>query len=271
MTEQSNNSAAPVAASAMSFDLVSHLYRQRAFSLRTFGPGDRQKGVVAHIRKELAEIEEKPTDLTEWIDVAILAFDGAWRAGHSPEAIAAALAAKQAKNEGRTWPDWRTVPQDKPIEHDRTGEALSALAESNAELIGSGSSFKVGDRVVCRNYMGSGKDCYGTVTQVDGARVYSDDWSIGRHDGFLDSSYLELAEAAPAPAAPALWYPDDRPWIEHNGGKRPVDASKTVEVLLRHERAEKRYFRMTYRAGHWPWNHKNQGRDVVAYLIEEGE
>ena len=102
------------------YDLVAHLQRQRAFSLVTFGPGPRTAGVIAHIRKELAEIEASPTDVSEWIDVALLALDGAWRAGHSPEAIAKALEAKQAKNEARTWPDWRDAGEGEPIEHNRT-------------------------------------------------------------------------------------------------------------------------------------------------------
>jgi hypothetical protein len=62
-------------------DLIQHLFRQRDFSLRTFGPGQRTHGVLDHIRKELAEIEAKPADLTEWVDVILLALDGAWRAG----------------------------------------------------------------------------------------------------------------------------------------------------------------------------------------------
>lgn len=101
------------------FDLVAHLHRQRAFSERTFGPGERTAGVLDHIRKELLELEQAPGDLTEWIDVVLLAFDGAWRAGHAPEAIAQALEAKQAKNEARTWPDWRTAEPGKAIEHVR--------------------------------------------------------------------------------------------------------------------------------------------------------
>ncbi|HHJ1578118.1 dATP/dGTP pyrophosphohydrolase domain-containing protein [Pseudomonas aeruginosa] len=64
------------------FDL--HLERQRRFSERTFGPGSRAAGVVDHIRKELREIEEAPGDLAEWIDVVILALDGAWRTGATP-------------------------------------------------------------------------------------------------------------------------------------------------------------------------------------------
>lgn len=109
------------------FDLVAHLERQRAFSERTFGPGARTKGVIDHIRKELAEIEADPADVMEWVDVVILAFDGAWRAGWEPAAIVAAIVEKQARNETRTWPDWRTADPDKAIEHVR--------APASAELI----------------------------------------------------------------------------------------------------------------------------------------
>ncbi len=101
------------------YDLIAHLDRQREFSKRTFGPGTRTAGVLDHIRRELLEIALKPDDLSEWIDVVLLALDGAWRAGHSPLAIAQALAAKQAKNEQRAWPDWRTAPTDRAIEHVR--------------------------------------------------------------------------------------------------------------------------------------------------------
>jgi hypothetical protein len=104
------------------FDLVAHLEQQRQFSYRTFGPGPRTGGVIDHIRKELKEIEAKPLDLSEWVDLVLLSLDGAWRAGHSPADIAAAIASKQAKNEARKWPDWRTQSADKAIEHDRSGE-----------------------------------------------------------------------------------------------------------------------------------------------------
>ena len=100
-------------------NLIEHLQRQREWSERTFGPVDRTKGVVAHIRKELAEIEENPIDLYEWIDVVILAFDGAWRAGYTPEQIATALEDKQTINENRQWPDWRNTDPDAAIEHVR--------------------------------------------------------------------------------------------------------------------------------------------------------
>lgn len=103
-----------------SFDMRAHLQRQRDWSGKTFGPGPRTKGVIDHIRKELCEIEADPSDISEWIDVTILALDGAWRAGHTPDQIIAALVAKQVKNEARNWPNWRTSDPNKAIEHVRT-------------------------------------------------------------------------------------------------------------------------------------------------------
>jgi len=100
-------------------DLRKFIHDQMDFSSTTFGPGARTKGVVEHIRKELNEIEADPNDVTEWIDVVILALDGAWRAGNTPTQICEALAAKLDKNKNRQWPDWRTMSQDQAIEHRR--------------------------------------------------------------------------------------------------------------------------------------------------------
>ena len=102
--------------------LVDIIYRQREFSSRTFGPGNRTTGVLAHIHKELVEVENNPDDISEWADIIILALDGAWRRGFSPEAIAEAVSLKQARNEARRWPDWRTADPNGPIEHDRSAE-----------------------------------------------------------------------------------------------------------------------------------------------------
>jgi hypothetical protein len=99
------------------FDLIAHLERQVEFSQKTFGPNQRTSGVLDHLRKELSEVEKNPDDISEWIDVVLLALDEAWRRGFSPEEICKALAAKQQKNENRVWPDWRTAPEDKAIEH----------------------------------------------------------------------------------------------------------------------------------------------------------
>lgn len=93
-----------------------------AFSQQAFGPHERTQGLLDHARKELIEIEEDPHDVGEWVDLALLAFDGAWRHGATPAQFIAAVHAKLAKNEKRTWPDWRTAPEGKAIEHDRTLE-----------------------------------------------------------------------------------------------------------------------------------------------------
>ena len=73
------------------FDVVGHLEGQYLWSQRTFGPGGRTLGVCDHIQKELAEIAEAPTDVMEWVDVIILALDGALR-NHSPPSVASCLA-----------------------------------------------------------------------------------------------------------------------------------------------------------------------------------
>lgn len=102
----------------MTFSIdATHIDTQRAWSEQTFGPGPRTKGVIDHIKKELKEIEEDPSDVLEWIDVIILALDGAWRTGLGSQEILDALLAKQEKNYRRVWPDWRTMSPDQAIEH----------------------------------------------------------------------------------------------------------------------------------------------------------
>lgn len=95
---------------------------QRAWSDETFGPGERAKGVVKHIGKELAEIEADPSDIKEWVDVIILAIDGATRQGHSGTDLLDAYHAKMQENQQREWPDWRLFSEDEPIEHVRASE-----------------------------------------------------------------------------------------------------------------------------------------------------
>ena len=110
-------------------DLQQHLIRQMAFSHATFGPGERTNGVIDHIRKELVEVEDSEGSAEEWVDVVILALDGLTRrlafvggAGRGDPARVAEMATnmivgKQTRNEARNWPDWRTAPAGKAIEH----------------------------------------------------------------------------------------------------------------------------------------------------------
>jgi dATP/dGTP pyrophosphohydrolase len=99
------------------FVIETYLRRQQIWSLRTFGEGQRTAGIVKHIQKELAEILARPHDLTEWIDVVILALDGYWRHGGGVDAIMDYLQAKQNTNFARTWP---APVAGEPAEHDRS-------------------------------------------------------------------------------------------------------------------------------------------------------
>jgi hypothetical protein len=100
-----------------SFNFARHLADQIEWSRRVFGPEDRTEGVLRHIEKELSEIRQKPDDIDEWIDVIILACDGALRRGFTPLQIVSALDKKMKRNMERTWPDWRSRSSNEPIEH----------------------------------------------------------------------------------------------------------------------------------------------------------
>jgi hypothetical protein len=84
--------------------------------------------VVDHIRKELIEVldETSPNGAAQdWVDVVILALDGLTRClvanqedyDRVPRMTCQMIEAKQNRNEQRDWPDWRTAPADKAIEH----------------------------------------------------------------------------------------------------------------------------------------------------------
>ncbi len=90
-------------------------YKQNMeWSKKNFGSGKRVGGITKHIEKELEEIRAKPYDLEEWIDVAILALDGGWRAGYSTEEVWECFINKIKKNFTRTYP---MTSDDEPSEH----------------------------------------------------------------------------------------------------------------------------------------------------------
>lgn len=90
------------------------------WSNETFGPGQRTAGIVAHIRKELAEIEAAPDDLEEWVDVILLAINGYYRHGGMTGNLLDDLWRKYDKNTARKWP--KPTGEDVPIEHIRGAE-----------------------------------------------------------------------------------------------------------------------------------------------------
>lgn len=146
--------------------------KQIAMSRVAFGPGARTHGLRAHIAKELDEIARAPFDVEEWIDVMILAMDGAWRAAQEKfpfaddvllaRLVAGTLVYKIGKNARREWPDWREVGQDAPIEHKRLDEGPTAATTMTCgNCKGSGQVTTTASsgawRVPCRRCKGSGR------------------------------------------------------------------------------------------------------------------
>lgn len=94
---------------------------------KTFGSGLRTKGITNHIRKELEEIEAEPYKLEEWIDVLLLAFDGARRTGATPIQILQALEDKHYKVKERTYPF--PTSEDEVSEHIREPKVCDRCSE----------------------------------------------------------------------------------------------------------------------------------------------
>lgn len=94
--------------------IAEYLERQQTWSESTFGSGLRTGGVTKHIEKEVNEVRANPHDLSEWIDIIILAMDGYWRHGGTPDTLMSDLIAKQEKNFSRKY---LITSEDEPSEH----------------------------------------------------------------------------------------------------------------------------------------------------------
>jgi hypothetical protein len=85
-------------------ELIEWLTKKMEWSYKTFGSAERHLGVLKHIEKEIDEVRQNPQDVSEWIDIILLAFDGACRMGFTPEQVVKALISKQEQNTQRHWP-----------------------------------------------------------------------------------------------------------------------------------------------------------------------
>jgi hypothetical protein len=112
-------------------NLKDHLVRQMVWSKANFGPGARTDGVLDDIKKEIEEVRASNGSSVEWVDLVILSLDGLTRQlwassnyGKPADDIAQTavnmIVGKQSRNELRNWPDWRTQPQGKAIEHTKS-------------------------------------------------------------------------------------------------------------------------------------------------------
>ena len=132
LLKESEERAAQLEAKLGAVISADFIERKVAWSRETFGPGARTAGVCTHIKKELQEVERAPNDVTEWADIILLAMDGALRAGATGADLIRAVVEKDSANRERTWPDWRTLPADAPIEHTR--DEAAPLANGGGEV-----------------------------------------------------------------------------------------------------------------------------------------
>jgi hypothetical protein len=79
--------------------------RQSLWSQQTFGnDADRgPEGALAHLAREVSEVQAAPKDLIEYADCWILLVDACRRAGFEYEDLLSAIEAKAAINRARTW------------------------------------------------------------------------------------------------------------------------------------------------------------------------
>lgn len=109
------------------------------WSKKTFGEGRRTGGICRHIVSKLEEIRAQPLDMMEWIDIVILALDGAWRTGASPESVVGALLNKMSKIRQREYPmpasdDEPSMHVEQPEQPDPPSEEDAAFEHRNCEL-----------------------------------------------------------------------------------------------------------------------------------------
>jgi len=88
----------------------------------TFGNGPRVEGILKHIESEIEEVRANPEDIREWIDIVILALDGAWRSGHSAEEVVLTLFDKLVEIRTRTYP--KPENDDEPSMHIKNKESV---------------------------------------------------------------------------------------------------------------------------------------------------
>lgn len=99
------------------------LDKRYGWSLGTFGRGCQTKRLIAHIQCELKEIETAPVDLMEWVDLILLALDGAARAGHSSKAVINGIHEKHEINLKREWSK-REGDEESPFFHVKQEEEI---------------------------------------------------------------------------------------------------------------------------------------------------
>lgn len=95
-------------------DIVNYLDENYEWSIRMFGPGERNRGLSNHIQEKLPDVKDID-NTAAWVSIIRLAINGAMRAGLTSHELIQELVAKQLIDEHREWPNWREVDMDKAI------------------------------------------------------------------------------------------------------------------------------------------------------------
>lgn len=107
------------------------LERQSEWSRKTFGKYShwRRFGLVDHLRKEIEEVFKELSEggdaLFEFVDVALLAFDGMMASGLCANSVMNNLLAKIEDNERRQWPKIEDQVPGKAVEHVKDVDELT--------------------------------------------------------------------------------------------------------------------------------------------------
>ena len=84
------------------------------WSNATFGPGQRTDGMIAHLAREVQELKESPTTLSEYADCLMLLIDAAGSVGFNMDDLVKATFEKLEINKKRKW---GPANEDGSIEH----------------------------------------------------------------------------------------------------------------------------------------------------------
>lgn len=118
-----------------SYDLIKALKRQFEFSQRVFGAGPKTEQILRHISRQSVDTIARGNPTEEWVDIMILAMDGALRSGSTPYEIAGLLEYKMTVNEAREWPKLEDQVMDEPVHHIKKQVAVTNMTDEQATMI----------------------------------------------------------------------------------------------------------------------------------------
>lgn len=88
----------------------------KRWSEKEFG-SQRLRGIIAHLRREVRELENNPRNLEEFADCQMLLMDALTQAGYNMDELKGAVDCKLEINKKR---NWKEPNEDGSVEHEST-------------------------------------------------------------------------------------------------------------------------------------------------------